>query len=121
MLWGTYIKGGTIYGTGRHCNVFIGYNKSVSLIDDLDIYAKLPRSIQKQVKIMSGQTKRSTQIILVMKDNNVIIGNTTTINKKIKYYPEIKKQLSEPSIVDLEIGAFSRPLSSNERSQLGIK
>lgn len=101
--------------------LFIGYNKSVSLIDDLDIYAKLPRSIQKQVKIMSGQTKRPTQIILVMKDNNVIIGNTTTITKKIKYYPEIKKQLSEPSIVDLEIGAFSRPLSSNEKSQLGIK
>ncbi|QNQ80607.1 cell division protein FtsQ/DivIB [Lactobacillus sp. PV034] len=101
--------------------LFIGYNKSVSLVDDLDIYAKLPKSIQKQVKIMSGRTKRSTQIILVMKDNNVIIGNTTTINNKIKYYPEIKKQLSEPSIVDLEIGAFSRPLSASEKAKLGIK
>lgn len=101
--------------------IFTGYSKSVSLIDDLDIYSKLPKSIQNEVKIMSGRTKRPTQIILVMKDNNVIIGNTTTIIKKIKYYESIKKQLSKPSVVDLEVGAFSRPLTTTEKSQLRIR
>lgn len=100
--------------------LFIGYNKSVSLVDDLDIYSKLPKNIRNEVKIMSGKTKRPTQIIFVMKDNNVIIGNTATIIKKIKYYDNIKKQLTEPSIVDLEVGAFSRPLTATEKSQLGI-
>ena len=101
--------------------LFIGYSHNISLIDDLKIYSKLPKNIQNEVKIMSGRTKRPTQIILVMKDKNVIIGNTATIIKKIKYYEEIKEQLSEPSVVDLEIGAFSRPLTTTEKSQLGIK
>lgn len=101
--------------------LFIGYNKKVSLIEDLDIYAKLPTQIRNQVKIMSGETKRPTQIVFVMKDGDVIIGNTSTISRKIKYYPDIKKQLKEPSVVDLEIGAFSRPLTQAEKTRLGIK
>lgn len=100
--------------------IFIGYNKRASLKEDLDIYSKLPANIQNQIKVMSGETNRPTQIVFVMNDNNVVVGNTSTIISKIKYYEKIKKQLKEPSVIDLEIGAFSRPLTNDEKNRLRI-
>nr|WP_276805106.1 FtsQ-type POTRA domain-containing protein [Lactobacillus hominis] len=100
--------------------IFIGYNKRASLKEDLYIYSKLPVKVQNQIKVMSGETNRPTQIIFVMNDNNVVIGNTSTIASKIKYYEKIKNQLKQPSVIDLEIGAFSRPLSNDEKNRLRI-
>lgn len=100
--------------------LFIRYNKKASLKEDLEIYSELPDKIKSQIRMMSGETKRPTQIIFVMKDNNVVIGNTSNITDKFKYYTKIKAQLKEPSIVDLEIGAFSRPLTNEEKIRLGI-
>ncbi|MDN6008120.1 MAG: cell division protein FtsQ, partial [Lactobacillus sp.] len=79
-----------------------------------------PKSFQNQVKLLSGNTRRKSQVILVMKDGNVIIGSTVTLKSKLKYYDEIKVKAGKNSLIDLEIGAFSRPLTSSEKKAYGV-
>lgn len=55
-----------------------------------------------------------------MKDGNVVIGNITTLKDKIKYYNAIKEKAGKNSLIDLEIGAFSRPLTSSEKRAYDI-
>lgn len=100
--------------------IFVGYNKSSSLKEDLNLFNSLPKSFQNQVKLLSGNTRRKSQVILVMKDGNVIIGSTVTLKSKLKYYDEIKVKASKNSLIDLEIGAFSRPLTSSEKKAYGV-
>lgn len=97
--------------------LFVGYNtKRQKLISDLKIYSKLPEDIQKQIKLINGKTERSTQIIFVMKDDNIVIGNESTIvNKMKKYYASISSEIRKPSVIDFEIGAFSRSMSDKEK------
>ena len=100
--------------------IFVGYNKATSLKEDLNLFNSLPKSFQNQVKLLSGNTRRKSQVILVMKDGNVIIGSTVTLKSKLKYYDEIKVKAGKNSLIDLEIGAFSRPLTSSEKKAYGI-
>ena len=100
--------------------IFVGYNKSSSLKEDLILFNSLPKSFQNQVKLLSGNTRRKSQVILVMKDGNVIIGSTVTLKSKLKYYDEIKVKAGKNSLIDLEIGAFSRPLTSSEKKAYGV-
>ena len=100
--------------------IFVGYNKATSLKEDLNLFNSLPKSFQNQVKLLSGNTRRKSQVILVMKDGNVIIGSTVTLKSKLKYYDEIKAKAGKNSLIDLEIGAFSRPLTSSEKKAYGV-
>ncbi len=100
--------------------IFVGYNKATSLKEDLNLFNSLPKSFQNQVKLLSGNTRRKSQVILVMKDGNVIIGSTVTLKSKLKYYGEIKVKAGKNSLIDLEIGAFSRPLTSSEKKAYGV-
>ena len=84
------------------------------------LFNSLPNSFKNQVKLLSGNTRRNSQIILVMKDGNVVIGNTATLNSKLKYYDTIRIKAGKHSLIDLEIGAFSRPLTSSEKKAYGI-
>ena len=100
--------------------IFVGYNKATSLKEDLNLFNSLPKSFQNQVKLLSGNTRRKSQVILVMKDGNVIIGSTVTLKSKLKYYDEIKVKAGKNSFIDLEIGAFSRPLIPSEKQAYGV-
>lgn len=100
--------------------IFVGYNKAGSLKEDLKLFDSLPKSFRNQVKLLSGNTRRNSQVILVMKDGNVLIGNTVTLKSKLKYYNEIRLKAGKHSLIDLEIGAFSRPLTSSEKKAYGI-
>lgn len=100
--------------------IFVGYNKSAALKEDLKLFDSLPKSFRKQVKLLSGNTRRDSQIILVMKDDNVVIGNTVTLKDKINDYNQIRLKAGKHSLIDLEIGAFSRPLTSSEKKAYGI-
>ena len=101
-------------------SIFVGYNKSDELKNDLKLFNSLPNSFKNHVKLLSGNTRRNSQIILVMKDGNVVIGNTATLNSKLKYYDTIRIKAGKHSLIDLEIGAFSRPLTSSEKKAYGI-
>lgn len=99
---------------------FVGYNHMVSLEKDLELFDSFPQDFKNKVKLLSGNTRRGSQIILVMKDGNVVIGNISTLNDKLKYYNEIKSKADKNSLIDLEVGAFSRPLTSSEKKAYGI-
>ena len=100
--------------------VFIGYNREVSLNKNLHLFNSLPDEFKEQIKLLSGNTRRKSQVIFVMKDGNVIIGNITTIKSKLKYYDEIKNKVNKNSLIDLEVGAYSRPLTPSEKRAYGL-
>ena len=100
--------------------LFIGYNRSAALKDELKLFNSFPQYFKNEVKVLSGNTRRPSQIVLVMKDGNVVIGNITTLKNKIKYYNAIKERAGKHSLIDLEVGAFSRPLTTNEMKTYGI-
>ena len=100
--------------------LFIGYSKTVSLKTNLKIFNSFPDYFKDQVKMLSGNTRRKTQMIMVMKDGNVIIVNIATIRSKVKYYNAIKQDLTEKSVIDMEVGAFTRPLTAEEKKAYGI-
>ena len=100
--------------------VFVGYSKSAPLKEDLKLFDSLPKTFKDQVKLLSGNTRRDSQVILVMKDGNVIIGDISTLKSKVKYYDTIKLKAGKNSLIDLEIGAFSRPLTSSEKNAYGL-
>lgn len=100
--------------------LFLGYNQETSFKDDLKLFDSLPADFRDQVKVLSGSTKRKSQIVLVMKDGNLVIGNIATFKEKVKYYSEIRSKAGKNSLIDLEVGAFSRPLTSTEKKTYGI-
>ena len=72
--------------------VFVGYNHELSLQETLHLFNSLPVSFQSQIKLLSGNTRRKSQVIFLMK--NILI--------------------------DLEVGAFSRPLTPSEKRAYGL-
>lgn len=100
--------------------LFVGYNRTAALKDELKLFNSFPQYFKDEVKVLSGNTRRPSQIILVMKDGNVVIGNMTTLKSKIKYYNAIKEKAGKHSLIDFEVGAFSRPLTSSEMKAYGI-
>lgn len=100
--------------------LFVGYNRTAALKDELKLFNSFPQYFKDEVKVLSGNTRRPSQIILVMKDGNVVVGNITTLKSKIKYYNAIKEKAGKHSLIDFEVGAFSRPLTSSEMKAYGI-
>lgn len=100
--------------------LFINYNRKTSFKTDLNLFNELPSEFRNEVKVLSGGNKRSSQIILVMKDGNLVVGNISTLKEKVKYYNEIRAKAGKNSLIDLEVGAYSRPLTANEKKAYGI-
>lgn len=100
--------------------LFLGYSRQKSIINDLKVYKALPPYFRDKIKMISGKIRRPNQIILLLNDHNIIIGDVNTFAEKIKYYDSIKKQLTQPSIIDMEVGVFSRPLTVKDKEQYEI-
>ncbi len=100
--------------------VFVGYNHEISLKETLNLFNSLPSDFQDQIKLLSGNTRRKSQVIFLMKDGNVVIGNVSTLKSKLKYYNKIKTKVGKNTLIDLEVGAFSRPLTPNEKRAYGL-
>ena len=100
--------------------VFVGYNHELSLQETLHLFNSLPVSFQSQIKLLSGNTRRKSQVIFLMKNGNVVIGNFSTLKSKLKYYNKIKTKVGKNTLIDLEVGAFSRPLTPSEKRAYGL-
>lgn len=102
--------------------LFVGYSHSENLKQDLAVFNDLPGKFRSEVKMMSGVTKRPTQIIFVMKNGNVVIGNLRTIKHNIKYYFPIAAKNPDQTMIDLEVNnsAFSRKLNAREKKEYDI-
>lgn len=102
--------------------LFVGYRHPEALKEDLAVFNDLPLKFRKKVKMMSGATRRKTQIIFVMKNGNVVVGNLATIKNNIKYYFAIAAKNPPRTMIDLEVAnsAFSRKLTAKEKKQYDI-
>ena len=100
--------------------VFVGYNHELSLKETLHLFNSLPSDFQNQIKLLSGNTRRKSQVIFLMKNGNVVIGNVSTLKNKLKYYNKIKTKVGKNTLIDLEVGAFSRPLTPSEKKAYGL-
>ena len=100
--------------------VFVGYNHELSLQETLHLFNSLPADFQSQIKLLSGNTRRKSQVIFLMKNGNVVIGNVSTLKSKLKYYNKIKTKVGKNTLIDLEVGAFSRPLTPSEKRVYGL-
>ncbi|WP_159592480.1 cell division protein FtsQ/DivIB [Streptococcus halichoeri] len=76
------------------------------LVRDL---AKLPADLVKDIKsINSAKSKTTTDLlVLTMQDGNIIRLAQSQLPKRLPYYLKIKKNLKEPSIVDMEVGIYT--------------
>ena len=100
--------------------IFVGYNHELSLQETLHLFNSLPADFQSQIKLLSGNTRRKSQVIFLMKNGNVVIGNVSTLKSKLKYYNKIKTKVGKNTLIDLEVGAFSRPLTPSEKRAYGL-
>lgn len=100
--------------------LFVGYNHQTSFKQDMAVFNDLPPKFRKKVRLLSGNTARKKQIVLVMKDGNVVIGNVATLKQKVKYYNQIKAKAGKNSLIDFELGAYSRALTPSEKKAYGI-
>ncbi len=66
----------------------------------------------------SPTSSNSQRIILKMVDKNIVYATISTFGDKMNYYPSIASNLKVKSGVDLEVGAYSYPLSQNSSSNV---
>ena len=104
--------------------LFDNFNSGKYLSMMIAAYEKIPNKIRNSISEIKYQSQKDNpyQIVIFMNDGNEIIGDMRTISNKIIYYPEIAAQLKEKSVIDLEVGAYSYPLSDiKEESSINSK
>lgn len=71
--------------------------------------AKLDQALVKGIKTISSANSNSTKdlLLLEMTDGNTVRVPLSEIDSKLPYYPKIKKDLADGSIVDMEVGLYS--------------
>lgn len=95
--------------------IYYGFKNNQEFQTTLKLIDKIPQKIKKDIVGVSQIGLEKSQIALKMKNGNYIFGSRETLIDKLKYYPEIAAQLSQPSMIDFEIGAFSRPISEKDK------
>ncbi|MEJ6348324.1 cell division protein FtsQ/DivIB [Holzapfeliella sp. He02] len=91
---------------------FQGDNYQERLSQTIDLINKLPDKVKTQVAKVRVDGLKQNQIVLVMKDNNIVLGSQDTIIDKMNYYDKIKEKLaSQKYLIDFEVGYFAQPLS----------
>lgn len=96
--------------------VFTHFKQDQYLTTTIKAYMKFDKSVQSAIsEIKYAQKKHNpNRIYLYMNDGNKIVADMQTIDQKIKYYATLAKQMKEKGIIDLEVGAFSKPYASQE-------
>ncbi|WP_430609854.1 cell division protein FtsQ/DivIB [Enterococcus sp. DIV0876] len=82
----------------------------------LTAYQKLSQELQDGIsQIKSTPRESNTELLtLFMNDGNQIIVNISNMASQMQYYPQIASDLKEASIVDMEVGIFTYPISSTK-------
>lgn len=75
----------------------------------LQVDAEIRDNIQ---EMKSTASKASTDLVTIsMRDGNQVLIPLSELSRKLIYYPSIAKDIKEPSLIDMEAGAFAYPLS----------
>lgn len=92
--------------------VISGFNNRNQIKYLLSQYKKIPIPIMNNINVIeNAQTNEDNQRIrIIMANGNQVLAKTSTLAKKISYYPSIAKTLKKPTVIDMEVGAYSYPL-----------
>ncbi|AXX64648.1 hypothetical protein DS830_03840 [Bombilactobacillus bombi] len=93
--------------------IYQDFGSKTSLQRFVQLYLHLSLKLRNDISEIHGESKNQTKhpyrVMLYMNDGNIIIGDIRTLKSKLRYYPEIAHQMQTKGIVNLEVGAYSRP------------
>lgn len=72
-------------------------------------YEQLPKERQASIISIQYTPSKANQerVELHMADSNKVIINASQLASKMQYYEQVKAQMEEPGIIDMEVGIFS--------------
>ena len=97
--------------------IYTGFKSDDILKEVISNYAKLPYVVRRdlsQIKF-APNGENSNRVVFYMNDQNIVYANTHDFADKFKYYPEIAANLEQPSVVDLQMSVYSRPIEETDR------
>ncbi|MHA8138668.1 cell division protein FtsQ/DivIB [Lactobacillaceae bacterium Scapto_B20] len=96
--------------------IFVNFKPSNNLKSVTVQYHQLSKSIRKNiVKIIKSPTDYDpNRLKIEMHDKNVVYARSDTFASKMSYYPSIVSKIKKPSIINLEVGAYSYPIKSKK-------
>ncbi|WP_321385300.1 cell division protein FtsQ/DivIB [uncultured Enterococcus sp.] len=89
--------------------VFANFEDEKYIQSLMDSYNKLPEEQKEQITEIKYSPSESNKelITLYMKDSNQVIVNISQLAEKMKYYSQVAGQMTEPGVIDMEVGIFS--------------
>lgn len=90
--------------------IFTGFTRKEAF-EVAKTVASFPQAVRKavsEVKATRGAANPN-QITLSMSNGNLVVADSRTVAKKIKYYPQLLADVKTKGTVDLEVGAFFTP------------
>ncbi|MHA8263149.1 cell division protein FtsQ/DivIB [Lactobacillaceae bacterium Melli_B3] len=96
--------------------IFVNFKPNNNLKSVTVQYHQLSKSIRKNiVKIIKSPTDYDpNRLKIEMHDKNVVFARSDTFASKMSYYPSIVSKIKKPSIINLEVGAYSYPIKSKK-------
>lgn len=88
-----------------------------AIIATIKAYEKLPDDIRSAIsQINATPTKANDSLLkLMMKDGNTVIVNIENLAQQMIYYPKVAKDLPDTGIIDMEVGIFYTPYTSETK------
>lgn len=88
------------------------------ILQTLSAYNELPTEIQEGISQiqLSPSSKNQERLTVLMNDGNQVLINISSLASKLKYYPQIAKEMTEKGIVDMEVGIYSYPYASEKET-----
>ncbi len=95
------------------------FNENAKIQEFAKQYNQLSAELQKAISEIKYTPRDSNKdlIQLNMNDGNQVIVNITNLASQMKYYPQVAKEMDEKGVVDMEVGIFSYPYSSQDSTQ----
>lgn len=86
--------------------VLINFKEDDKFTTFLKAYQQFDDKTKSNISEVESTAKKKNpyQIKLKMKDGNEVIGLSSTIAKKIVYYPKIVAEMKKPGVIDMEAG-----------------
>ncbi|MHC5226994.1 cell division protein FtsQ/DivIB [Enterococcus sp. LJL99] len=99
--------------------VFQNFSDETIIKQLITSYNKLPDDIKNNISEIRYEPSKSNKdlINLYMKDANKVIVNIDQLSEKMAYYQQVASQMTEPGVIDMEVGIFSYPLEKKETNE----
>ncbi|MGL4697221.1 cell division protein FtsQ/DivIB [Enterococcus larvae] len=89
--------------------VFANFEDEKYIKSLMESYNGLPDELKEQISEIKYSPSESNKelITLYMKDTNQVIVNISQLVEKMNYYSQVSGQMTEPGVIDMEVGIFS--------------